>query len=39
MQRTVVQPDVKQVLSTVADHVARADMTNAQVERAMTAEV
>ena len=39
MQRTVVQPDVKQVLSTVVDHVARADMTHAQVERAMTAEV
>ncbi len=39
MERAVVQPDVKRVMSTVVDHVASADMTNVQVERAMTAEV
>ncbi|MCH7572226.1 MAG: hypothetical protein IH891_04860 [Planctomycetes bacterium] len=35
----MVQPDVKRVMSTVVDHMARADMTKAGVERAMTAEV
>ena len=38
MRRTVVHPEVERMLSTVVDHVARTDMTNARVERATTAE-